>query len=158
MFALVFFKMFPIHEEVTWVFSFVCAFFCPRIIDGVCVCVCAHGKVIRESMPLVGPLTGDNFGLYERQGLPMLLLFLDLSNARNPGAAPDAGGRVGGESGGVSNDDLLDEFREASKDHAGRLAFVYLDGNKWVVADPVGDFLQARWRGGGYGAKNKFSA
>jgi hypothetical protein len=39
-------------------------------------------------------------------------------------------GNIGGESGGVSNNDILEEFRAAAEEHAGRVAFLWLDGTK----------------------------
>ena len=32
----------------------------------------------RHSIPLVGKLTGNNFALYEKLNIPMLMMFLDL--------------------------------------------------------------------------------
>ncbi len=82
--------------------------------------------VHKEALPLVDQLRTQNFPLYEKRGLPMLLLFLDLSAAH----PPDAAGGVGGHSGGLANDDLLVEFREAAKEHGDTLAYVYLDGTQ----------------------------
>jgi hypothetical protein len=36
---------------------------------------------------------------------------------------------VGGKSGGILNEVLIDVMREVASDHIGRLLFVYLDGN-----------------------------
>lgn len=52
--------------------------------------------------------------------MPRFPLDQDLSKAH----PPDAAGSIGGQSGGVSNDDLLMEFAAAAKDHVGRIAFV----------------------------------
>lgn len=76
-----------------------------------------------RSVPAVGLLTTTNFRLYEGIGVPMVLLFLDLRDADKA-----TGGAVGGRSGGLLNEVLLDEFREVAKEHTGRLTFVYLDG------------------------------
>lgn len=83
----------------------------------------------------------QNFGLYEKLGLPMLLLFLvnyhfscgvtsqDLTHEM----ASSAPGRVvGGKSGGILNEVILDEFRAAAAEHTNRISFVYLDGNQHV--------------------------
>lgn len=71
-------------------------------------------------------MTPANFELYAKMNLPMLMMFLDLTHASltsNPGRV------VGGKSGGILNELLLEEFRAAAKEHIGRLVFVYLDGN-----------------------------
>ena len=47
--------------------------------------------------------------------------------------ASSAPGRVvGGKSGGILNEVILDEFRSAAAEHMNRIIFVYLDGNKHV--------------------------
>jgi len=38
---------------------------------------------------------------------------------------------VFGKSGGIWNQIMLNEFREAAKEHLGRVSFVYADGNKF---------------------------
>ena len=71
-------------------------------------------------------MTSVNFELYAKMGLPMLMMFLDLTHASstsNPGRV------VGGKTGGILNEILLEEFRAAAKEHIGRLVFVYLDGH-----------------------------
>lgn len=79
-----------------------------------------------NAIPLVGKLTHQNFRSYEKIPRPMLMLFLDLSNehlSSNPGAV------VGGKSGGILNELLLEEFRKVAKEHSDKFSFVYLDGN-----------------------------
>ena len=86
--------------------------------------------ITRNSIPLVGRMTGSNFQLYEKIGLPMLLMFLDLSNdARSSGGSSGKEAVLQGRSGGISNEDLLDELRAVAKEHHERLLFVYLDGS-----------------------------
>jgi len=80
-----------------------------------------------KAVPTVGHLTGANFQLYEKTGRPMLMLFLDMTHAD---ATNDPSRVVGGRSGGILNEILLQEFREVAKDHLDRISFVYLDGNK----------------------------
>lgn len=80
-----------------------------------------------KSVPTVGHLTPANFQLYEKTGKPMLMLFLDMTNAA---ATSDPVRVVGGRSGGVLNEVLLEEFRAVAKEHVDRISFVYLDGNK----------------------------
>lgn len=63
-------------------------------------------------MPAVGQLTGENFQLYEKTGRPMLMLFLDLTNAA---ATSDPGRVVGGRTGGLLNEVLLQDFRAVAK-------------------------------------------
>lgn len=82
--------------------------------------------ILKSAIPLVGKITGQNFGLYEKLQIPMLMMFLDLSDERNS-ASP--GKIVGGRSGGLFNEVLLEEFKLAAKEHVDRIAFVYLDGN-----------------------------
>jgi hypothetical protein len=71
-------------------------------------------------------MTNANFELYAKMGVPMLMMFLDLTHASS---TSHPGRIVGGKTGGILNELLLDEFRVAAKEHVGRLAFVYLDGN-----------------------------
>lgn len=85
------------------------------------------GWINNNAIPLVGKLTGNNFQLYEKIALPMLMLFLDLSNedmTSSPGRI------VGGKSGGILNEILLEELRYVAKEHHDKILFVYLDGNK----------------------------
>ena len=63
-------------------------------------------------------------GVYEKNGLPMFMLFLDLSAAH----APDELGNIGGKSGGLKNNVLLEELRVIAKEHHERISFVYADG------------------------------
>ncbi|KAJ1432618.1 hypothetical protein B484DRAFT_313858, partial [Ochromonadaceae sp. CCMP2298] len=81
--------------------------------------------VLKNSLPLVGKMTGTNFLLYEKQRLPILMLFLDLTDEH---AIAEGETFVGGRSGGVFNEELLGEFRLAAQEHVGRILFVYLDG------------------------------
>eukprot|EP01034_Spumella_vulgaris_P021743 gene21743-27797_t len=83
--------------------------------------------ILKNALPLVGKMTAQNFGLYDKQGTPMLLLFLDLTHE----AMSTSPRIVGGRSGGLLNEVLLDEFRLAAQEHIGRLLFVYLDGTKY---------------------------
>lgn len=56
----------------------------------------------------------------------MIMLFLDLTNesqSDNPNRI------VGGKSGGILNENLLEEFRKTAKEFKDKLSFVYLDGN-----------------------------
>lgn len=139
--------------------------------------------LMKKSVPLVGELTGNNFPTYEKLMIPMLMLFLDLSDrhdvqhrieyigeigddagsggiggllgpgsssttsltADNPddvsaslmqlqslGSSVEVSGSdraMGGKSGGVFNENLMEEFRAAAKEHVDRIAFVFLDGN-----------------------------
>lgn len=78
--------------------------------------------ILRNAIPLVGRLTGTNFQMYEKIGRPMLMMFLDLSEASLRQSV------VQGRSGGIPNEDLLDEFRVVAKEHQERILFVYLDG------------------------------
>jgi thiol-disulfide isomerase/thioredoxin len=82
--------------------------------------------IMRKSIPLVGKITPQNFPLYERLNIPMLLLFLDLEHE----FASTAPGRLlGGRSGGVLNELLVEEFRIVAKEHQQRIVCGYLDGN-----------------------------
>ena len=85
------------------------------------------GWVDARSLPAVGRLTALNFARYEKLLRPMLLLFLDLSgHASDDDGAPFVGGR----SGGLFNNDLVEELRAAQKDESfrDRVAFAYIDG------------------------------
>lgn len=79
--------------------------------------------ILKNSLPLVGKMTGNNFLMYEKQGLPILMLFLDLTDEHTGQA-----GFVGGKSGEIYNEMLLEEFRLAAKEHQHRILFVYLNG------------------------------
>ena len=122
--------------------------------------------IIRASVPLVDKLTGRNFGVYEQvkgvggrarlrvsastqgsrrppqtlppsqHGLPMLMLFLDLSSAH----APDELGNVGGKSGGLKNNVLLEELRTVAKEHHERISFVYADGIAHAISEISAQF------------------
>ena len=107
--------------------------------------------VKKKAIPLVGRMTHQNFPLYEQLRLPILMMFLDLtdqhaivsrSSLSEEGATADdesiagAGGHsggyhIGGKSGGIYNEILLDEFKQAAKEHVDRIVFVYLDGTKF---------------------------
>ena len=79
----------------------------------------------RNAIPLVGKLTNNNFKLYEKIPNPMLMLFLDLSqehSTSNPGQI------LGGKSGKILNENLMEEFRYVAKEHSEKITFVYLDG------------------------------
>ena len=78
--------------------------------------------IVLKSTPLVGRLTTHTFPQYDKIGKPMLMLFLDLSEAS------EAESVVRGRTGGIPNEDLLDELRLAAKEHYERILFVYLDG------------------------------
>jgi Thioredoxin-like domain len=78
-----------------------------------------------NAIPLVGKMTNANFKLYEKIPNPMLLLFLDLTHEA---ASLDPGKVVGGKSGKILNENLLDEFRHVAKEHFEKISFVYLDG------------------------------
>ena len=61
----------------------------------------------------------------------MLMLFLDLQ--REQYITNDSEGSfisIGGKTGGIHNQNLLNEFTEVAKEHAERFSFVYLDGTK----------------------------
>lgn len=79
--------------------------------------------ILKNAIPLVGKMTPLNFLMYEKQGLPILMMFLDLTDERTHQA-----GVVGGKSGGLHNEALLEEFRLAAREHQHRILFVYLDG------------------------------
>lgn len=78
-----------------------------------------------NAISLVGKLTNSNFKLYEKIPNPMLMLFLDLSHehlSRDPSKV------IGGRSGKILNEDLMEEFRQVAKEHSSKITFVYLDG------------------------------
>ena len=75
-----------------------------------------------RATPLVAKLDEHNFLIYERVGLPMLLLFLDLADEQ----LSNSPGVVGGQTGGVLNEILIQELRATAKEHVGRLSFAYL--------------------------------
>lgn len=81
--------------------------------------------LLKQAIPLVGKMTPLNFALYEKLNMPMLMMFLDLSEEMQSSAP---GRIVGGKSGGILNEVLLDEMRAAAKEHVDRILFVYLDG------------------------------
>ena len=85
--------------------------------------------ILQSAMPLVGKLTHSNFPLYEKRSLPMLMMFLDLEDEHqtwNPGRV------IGGKSGGILNEHLLEEYRIVAKEHSDRISFVFLDGNGYI--------------------------
>jgi thioredoxin-like negative regulator of GroEL len=82
--------------------------------------------LLKKAVPLVGKMTPLNFVLYEKLNMPMLMMFLDLSEEMQ---SSTPGRIVGGRSGGILNEALLDELRAAAKEHVDRILFVYLDGN-----------------------------
>lgn len=83
--------------------------------------------ILQHSIPLVGRMTPQNFLLYEKQQLPMLLMFLNLTNEQQYSRQP--GRIIGGRSGGILNEILIEEMRIAAKEHLNRILCVYLDGN-----------------------------
>lgn len=82
--------------------------------------------LLKQAIPLVGKMTPLNFALYEKLNMPMLMMFLDL---REEMQSAEPGRIIGGKSGGILNEILLDEMRAAAKEHVERILFVYLDGN-----------------------------
>jgi len=84
------------------------------------------GWIVRNSVPLVGKLVPEVFPLYEKMGLPMLMLFLDLEHEMK---SSHPGRLLGGRSGDIINEDLLRELRVAAKEHYTQISFVFLDGN-----------------------------
>lgn len=82
--------------------------------------------LLKQAVPLIGKLTPLNFAFYEKLNIPMLLLCLDLKEEMQ---SAQPGKVVGGKSGGILNEVLLDELRYAAKEHIGRIVMVYLDGN-----------------------------
>ena len=85
--------------------------------------------ILQSAMPLVGKLTHTNFALYEKRSLPMLMMFLDLEDEH---LTSSPGRVVGGRSGGILNENLLEEYRIVAKEHSDRISFVFLDGNGYV--------------------------
>ena len=83
--------------------------------------------IIENSIPLVGKLTSKNFALYDKTGKPMIMLFLDLEREHY---VSSPGQLVGGKSGGILNQLLIDEFVLVAKEHQDRVSFVYVDGNQ----------------------------
>lgn len=81
-----------------------------------------------KTVPLVGRLEENNFIFYEKLNRPMLLLFLDLSNESHANQV----GIIGGRSGGLLNEALLQEFRATAKEYVGSISFVFLDGNLYA--------------------------
>lgn len=85
--------------------------------------------VFQATLPLVGEISGRNFKSYEELGLPMLILFLNLSQRdleeeerRRAGAegavvAVDSSLAVPGQTGELPNARLLEEFRVVAADH-----------------------------------------
>jgi hypothetical protein len=67
--------------------------------------------VFRATVPLVGEMSGKTFGAYQELGLPMLIMFLNLSDKGKPGQA------VPGVSGGIANEQLIREFEAIAADH-----------------------------------------
>eukprot|EP00981_Chlorochromonas_danica_P004016 scaffold766_cov167-Ochromonas_danica.AAC.4 len=83
------------------------------------------GWITSRSIPLVGKINGRNFALYEKVQKPMLLLFLDLTDEYQ---SSQPGRVLGGRSGGILNEVLVEELRAVAKEHRDRLLFGYLDG------------------------------
>jgi hypothetical protein len=71
------------------------------------------GWITMNAIPLVGKLTGLNFRLYEKLPRAMIMLFLDLTYENQ---SEDPSRIVGGKSGGILNENLLDEFRQTAKE------------------------------------------
>eukprot|EP00600_Ochromonadales_sp_CCMP1393_P015319 CAMPEP_0175033116 /NCGR_PEP_ID=MMETSP0005-20121125/21810_1 /TAXON_ID=420556 /ORGANISM="Ochromonas sp., Strain CCMP1393" /LENGTH=555 /DNA_ID=CAMNT_0016293677 /DNA_START=477 /DNA_END=2144 /DNA_ORIENTATION=- len=95
--------------------------------------------VLKNALPLVGKMTGQNFLMYEKLGLPMLMMFLDLSNehavvtSSTTTATTEEGTRSTSSSStagymAARAAASLTEFRLAAKEHRERVVFVYLDG------------------------------
>jgi hypothetical protein len=83
----------------------------------------------RKSVSLVSQLTHSNFHLYEKLGLPMLILFLDLSHHdRIVISSESSRNIVGGKSGDILNEVLLDEYRRIAIEYQDKISFVYADG------------------------------
>lgn len=81
--------------------------------------------ILKNSIPMVGKLTPANFGLYDKSNLPMIMLFLDLSEELR---SSDPNVIVGGKSGDILNELLLEEFGRVAQEYHDRIHFVYLDG------------------------------
>jgi thiol-disulfide isomerase/thioredoxin len=79
----------------------------------------------KNAIPLVGKLTNNNFKLYEKIPLPMLMLFLDLSHEFSTSSPSKV---VGGKSGNILNENLIIELRAVAKEFSDKITFVYLDG------------------------------
>lgn len=93
--------------------------------------------IFQATLPLVGEMSGSSFKSYEELGLPMLILFLDLSDRKQAhtqepqGMGKEGAGKEGalvrverhlmvpGESGGLPNVRLLEEFQAVAADHVG---------------------------------------
>lgn len=86
------------------------------------------GWIERKSIPLVGKLTPESFRLYEKLNLPMALLFLDLTHEDRVSTNLTDTHVVGGKSGGILNEMLLEEYRKVAAEYGDRVSFVYLDG------------------------------
>ena len=82
----------------------------------------------RSAIPLVGKLSGFNAGTYEKvitdYGIPIVLLFLDLSDEMNTRDRTI----VGGKTGQIFNEVLIQELKAAAKSFVDRAVFVYVDG------------------------------
>lgn len=85
--------------------------------------------LLKKSIPLVGKITGANFGLYEKLNIPMLLMFLDLTDADH---SSQPGKIVGGRSGNILNEILIEELKNAAKEHVDRIVFGYIDGTLYT--------------------------
>lgn len=85
--------------------------------------------LLKKSIPLAGKITGSNFGLYEKLNIPMLLMFLDLTDADQ---SSQPGKIVGGRSGGILNEILIEELKIAAKEHVDRIVFGYIDGTLYT--------------------------
>ena len=94
-----------------------------------------------RSIPLVAKLDEQNFLLYERVGLPMLLMFLDLADEQ----LSNSPGLVGGQTGGVLNEVLIQELRATAKEHVGRLFFAYLGEYTLSIAF-INKIICGRWK------------
>lgn len=82
--------------------------------------------IVQKSVPLVGYVTPANFALYERIGLPMVMLFLDFQD--DEPSMYDSYLKVSGVSGGIPNVHLVTEMAAAAEEHRGRFSFVYASG------------------------------
>ena len=82
----------------------------------------------RSAIPLVGKLSGHNAGTYEKvitdYGIPIVMLFLDLSDEMNTKDKTI----VGGKTGEIFNEVLIQELRIVAKSFVDRAVFVYVDG------------------------------
>ena len=79
--------------------------------------------ILKNSIPLVGKMTNNNFLLYEKQGLPILMMFLNLTDELT-----SQQGIIGGKTNNIYNEILLDELRQVAKEYKNSILFVYLDG------------------------------